>query len=105
MADDPQPLACSLQGAAFKERIAWLKDLQKRALLDHRRDGHSLQLLFAKTAKSDVQALVEKENACCGFLSFAINETGRGLHLTITPPPDAVDFIDELLLHFEPEPR
>lgn len=103
MSNEPQPLACSLAGPAFAERLEWLQALKSRALLDHWREGHSLHLLFAKEARADVNALVEKESACCGFLSFAVGETARAVHLQVTPPPEAASFIDELLHHFEPE--
>jgi hypothetical protein len=103
MPQDPQPLACSLPSDAMASRIAWLKDLKSRSLLDHWRDGGSLHLLFASDARRDVEDLVAKESACCGFLAFAVSDTARAVHLTVTPPREAAGFIDELLRHFEPE--
>ncbi|HSZ73346.1 MAG TPA: hypothetical protein VK779_00890 [Rhizomicrobium sp.] len=100
--DKEIPIACSLTGEAFEARLDWLKALQKRALIDHWREGASLHLVFDKTAGRDVEELIEKENACCGFLSFMSAEDERGVHVTIAPPNGAEGFIDELLSHFVP---
>ena len=101
--NDQTPIACSLTGEAFEARLDWLKALQKRALVDHWREGASLHLVFDKAAHGDVAELIEKETACCGFLSFRSEEVERGVHLTITPPRGAEGFIDELLSHFVPQ--
>jgi len=90
-------------GAGLAERLEWLRALRSRALVDHWREGHSLHLLFAKEARADVNALIEMEWACCRFLTFAVAETACAIHLRVTPPPEAVPFLDELLHHFEPE--
>lgn len=101
MTSNSQPLACSLTRSAFIERLNWLKTLKSRALLDHWREDRSLHLLFAKEARSDVETLVEKETACCSFLTFSISETDRAVHLCVTSPPSAARSIDDLLRHFE----
>ena len=100
--DKETPIACSLTGNAFAEQLEWLKALQARALKDHWRHGATLHLVFDKTARGDVAEMIEKENACCGFLAFTSTEDERGVHVTITPPGGADGFIDELLAHFAP---
>lgn len=103
MTNSEAPIACSLTGGAFAERLEWLRELKKRALVAQWREGGALHLIVDKSARREVEELIEKENACCGFLNFATADVERGIRVTITPPRGMEEFIDQLLSHFEPE--
>lgn len=95
------PIACTLTGNAFAERLEWLRDLKTRAVVAQWREAGALHLIVDKAARREVEELIEKENACCGFLSFITADVERGIQVTIAPPPGMEEFIDQLLGHFE----
>jgi hypothetical protein len=68
MTDPEEPIACTLDGRSFQERIAAIRALAARGLIDHRRDGRQLHLHRSNTT----------------------------LELTITAPPGAEDAMPEI---------
>ncbi len=102
--DDEPPIACSLPSGAYSERVAWIRDLATDALISARRDDLTLQLTYASHAAPRVHEMVEKEKACCAFLSFALAEDAERVHLTITAPEKVREAADVLFNHFVPEP-
>lgn len=96
---DPPPIACSLGAGDFQARVAWIATLNARALRSHRRDDLILHLTYAPDAADQVREMVEKEQACCAFLDFAVREEAAGLQLTITAPERAREAVE---LAFEP---
>ncbi|MHB1220272.1 MAG: hypothetical protein ACYC1L_18965 [Alphaproteobacteria bacterium] len=89
MADQDKPVACTLGLGDFKTRIGWIREVNKRALRSHARDGLALRLTYAADAASSVRELVRRETACCGFLRFDVREEIDAVHLTITAPEEA----------------
>lgn len=83
------PIACTLDAGDFKARLAWLADLNARALQSHRRDGLTLHLRYAAEAQDEVGDLVRRERECCAFLSFDVKRDGAFVDLTITAPAEA----------------
>jgi hypothetical protein len=83
------PIACSLGAGDYQARIAWIAELNTRALTSHRREGLVLHLEYRTEALAEVQELVRRESACCGFLRFDLHPAGRVLNLTVTAPPEA----------------
>lgn len=83
------PIACTLGAGDFKARMAWLADLNARALAEYRRDGLTLHLKYRAEARDEVEDLVRKERECCGFLEFQVRQEGGFVDLAVTAPAGA----------------
>jgi DNA-binding transcriptional MerR regulator len=87
------PIACSLSGTDMGERIEdWqriLDDVTSRRPLP----GGTRLELGDPTRIADLAALVEAEQTCCPFFSFAITIDQRGLALEVTAPTDGQDLL------------
>ncbi len=94
------PIACTLDGDSYKQRVAAIRGLFDRALKHSRRDDGQLQLTFDAAAASEVQELVDKERACCAFLDFWLTDGDGVVKLIISIPPNAVHATDDLLEPF-----
>jgi hypothetical protein len=62
-----------------------------------------LTLTYAPEAAEDVRALMVKEQECCPFLTFHLNQAATSVELAIAAPPSARDAADALFDHFTPE--
>lgn len=93
------PIACTLEAGDFKTRIAWIADLNRRALLGSRREDLRLELTYAPDAQEDVHELVRREQQCCGFLDFELRTDSDAVRLVVTAPETAREAAD---LVFEP---
>lgn len=93
------PIACTLGGADYAERLAWIARLNQDGLLGHGRYDAVLELRYDSTVRDRVHEMVRKERECCAFLTFALDESGGDVRLTITVPDRARDAAD---LFFEP---
>jgi hypothetical protein len=71
-------LACALTAADYKQRLAWIDELNPAA-----------------TAR--VREFVDREQACCPFLEFTIHEGEKAVLLVIKVPEDAREAADVLL--------
>jgi len=103
MLDTEAPIACTLDATSLTARLAWIRDLQKRALIGHRRDGATLILNFEAAAKDDVLELVRRERECCAFLDFAVSAGAGEIEVKITVPPAAERIAEETLACFIPD--
>jgi hypothetical protein len=99
MMTESQPIACSLAGRDFRERLAWIAALTRDALRSYDRENLVLNLQYAPEAASCVREMVRKEQACCSFLTFEMQEHPDEVRLTIRAPEDARASADAL---FEP---
>jgi hypothetical protein len=88
-APSTQPLTCRLSAGAYRNRIAWIKSLTRRALQSHARDDLVLSLAYAPEAVADVRKMVEQERTCCAFLTFDLKEESDCIRVTITVPEAA----------------
>jgi hypothetical protein len=52
------PIACTLAPDAFRDRASWIRDLTRRSLRSHRRDGVALHLLYEPDAAAEIRELV-----------------------------------------------
>jgi len=59
-----QLIACTLTPGDFNRRLAWMAELTRDALREHRRDDLVLQLAYAPEAAHRVREMVRKEQAC-----------------------------------------
>ncbi|MDP3716481.1 MAG: hypothetical protein Q8T13_01795 [Acidobacteriota bacterium] len=96
------PIACTLEGESYPERIAWIADLAREGLRSHRRDDLTLELDYAPEVAGRVHEMVRKEQECCAFLSFDITDRNNAVRLTITAPGRARDVADDLFEQFLP---
>lgn len=100
------PIACMLSGNDFKERLKWLADLNRRALIGSDRDDLRLTLRYKTRALKQVRQLVEQEQACCPFLSFEVAKQSNAVVLVITAPEEArvaADTVFEPFVQTRPE--
>ena len=79
-------IACTLSASDFKERVAWISDLNGKWLRSHHRDDLVLELVYAPDARDAVRKMVAEEEACCGFLRFDLHESHTAIRLLITAP-------------------
>jgi len=99
-ADEQQSIACTLLGEARQDRLAWIAALMRDALWSSERDDLTLLLRFAPEAIQRVRDMVHKEQACCGFLTFEMDERPLDICLTIKVPEAARAAADELFEQF-----
>jgi hypothetical protein len=95
-----QPLTCCLSAGAYRNCIAWIESLTRRALRTHARDDLVLGLAYAPEAAADVKKMVEEERICCAFLTFDLKEELDCVRVTITVPEAARASADMLFGHF-----
>lgn len=93
------PIACTLSGSDFKERLAWITDLNRTWLRSAKRDDLRLVLTYDVQAGATIQQMVEREQACCPFLSFETMEQPDILILNVRAPEEAREAADAV---FEP---
>ena len=108
MTTNNAPIACTLGEADYGERLAWIGRLNQDGLLGHERYDAVLELHYAATVRDRVHEMVRKERECCAFLTFALDESGRDVRLTITAPDrarDAADLLFEPFLTSQRRPR
>jgi hypothetical protein len=103
--DEQQPIACTLSGEARQDRRAWIAALVRDALRGSERDDLTLRLRFAPEAVQHIRDMVRKEQACCGFLTFEMDERPQEIWLTIRAPEAARAAADALFAQFTASAR
>ena len=93
----PLPIACTLTADAARERIGWLEDIGRSALIEGRREGDRLRLRFRAESQHDVEAFVRAESECCRFLSFDLGQVDGELRLDIAGPAGSEPVLDGFL--------
>ena len=83
------PIACTLDTDGFKQRLAWIVELNRDALRGHERDGLVLHLRYDAKSADRVKEMVRREKQCCAFLRFDVRDEGDEVLLTITAPVEA----------------
>ena len=94
------PIACTLTPGEMHDRLAWIANLNKEALIAHQREDLVLKLTFAPGAVLRVREMVRGEQACCAFLLFDLKEMTQEIRLTITAPEEARGAADALFEKF-----
>jgi hypothetical protein len=98
-----QPIACTLTADDFAQRADWIRALASNHLLSVTRSPLTLQLTYAPAAARQIKELVRKEQACCAFLTFDIQQSEKEIRLTVTAPDEAREAADLLFAHFAPD--
>jgi hypothetical protein len=91
-----EPIACTLGAGAYQERLAWLAELNRSALRGVYREGARLILTYDSIAAARVREMIRREQECCAFLQFELDEGENDLTLAITAPEAARDMLDAL---------
>lgn len=94
------PIACTLTGADFKQRLDGIAALMADGLRSCSRHDLRLDLEFSPGVADGVRELVRLEQACCGFLEFALDESPDGIRLRIVAPERARAVADDLFDQF-----
>jgi hypothetical protein len=97
---DDTPIACTLGGNDYHERLAWIAQLNQDGLQSHRRGARTLELHYGAAVRDRVHHLVKQESGCCAFLAFAVAESADQVRVTITVPARAEEITDDLLAPF-----
>jgi hypothetical protein len=93
------PIACMLRAGDFKQRLAWIADLNRLSLISARREDLRLELRYVPRAQEAVRELVRRERECCAFLDFDLRIEDDAVRLVVTAPETAREAVD---LVFEP---
>jgi hypothetical protein len=96
------PIACTLQGSSYQERLAWIAELSRDGLRGHSRQELTLVLHYEMAIADRVAEMVQNEKKCCAFLDFQLTKLDDGVRLTITAPERARDVADALFEQFLP---
>ena len=99
---DPPPIACTLGASDFRDRLAWIAELNATALRGAQRRDLQLELTYAPEALARVRDLVAREQACCAFLIFDVEATATEVRLIITAPEAAREAAETVFAPFAP---
>ena len=86
MPHEKPPIACTLAPGDYWDRLKWIVELMNDALRACERRDLQLTLHFAPEARERARDLVRREQACCGFLTFELDESSTGIRLMIEAP-------------------
>jgi hypothetical protein len=100
--EQEHPIACTLQGGTYQDRLAWIAQLADDGLLGHERRDLVLELQYRAEVADRVREMVAKEQHCCGFLRFEIRETAEDIRVTISAPERARAEADDIFQQFIP---
>ena len=91
------PIACSLSAGALQGRLAEMRAVGREGLVGIDRGERSLLLRFRPDADlhARIDALVEAEAACCGFLELDLSDDAGELRLAVTGPAEAASVVHE----------
>lgn len=95
---DGGPVACTLGGDDYRDRMRHLGALASRALLARESPAGRERLTFRDTpeVERDLRAALAAEAECCGFLAMTLRRTADGLVLDLSGPAPAGDLLSEL---------
>jgi len=79
------PIACSLDQADLPDRRAQMAELGQTLTAVHA-EGRSARLRFPVDQRTEVEAFVEAESACCPFFSFEQAQLGSQIELAVAAP-------------------
>jgi len=96
-------IACRLDVADYKDRLAWIAELNAAALRDYRSDGRRIELTYEPPAAARVRELVRREQECCPLLKFTARAETSAVTLTVEAPHEAAEAADTILAPYTSE--
>ena len=89
--NDPDPIACSLDGEELERRVAAATAVGRAALISHESANGRHRLRFRSTPeiRERLEAIVEAERSCCPFLRLELTLEGDAILLRIEAPARA----------------
>jgi MerR family copper efflux transcriptional regulator len=91
-----EAVACTLPAGEVPQRMADWQSVLDRVVDRTPIDGGVRLSLAPGTPLPDVAALVQAEQKCCAFFSFALTVDGRGTGLEVRAPATATDAVTAL---------
>jgi hypothetical protein len=90
-------VACLLDGHTYRARVARIRALMDHALIARERLETSVHMRFRRDAEVEthLKELVALEQACCPFLTFALDTRPGETVLTISGPEGAAALLDD----------
>jgi hypothetical protein len=91
--------ACTLSELQFGDRVGDWSTVAHSGLQERQRTAHGILLRFQRSdeVERELQRLVELEEHCCSFVSFALSIGAGDVTLTVSGPDEAAPLLDELL--------
>lgn len=102
MTTNDAPIACSLDGGDYQDRLRALERLGATALRsgEEQSDGATLRFRRDPEVRRELAAIVDAENTCCPFLGLDIEDDEETLVLSITAPREAMPVVHDLVRSF-----
>lgn len=99
---DPQPIACTLDENALRQRLEQIAALGADALIGHEETGgaHTLRFRLDEQTRHRLEQIVDAEAKCCSFLDLTIEERDGELILALDAPAEGRPVADELVSAF-----
>lgn len=96
--DSAVPAACSLEPGAFRERMSEIATLMRTfgGVMERTQGGMELRFKAGDGVRTALEALAEKERACCASLEFTVGESAGSIALIIEGIAGDRAAIDEL---------
>jgi hypothetical protein len=101
---ETKPLACSLDAAAARDRLALIESVGRRALLsrEEREGMHLLRFSADAQTRAELRQIVRAERRCCPFLDLGLAAEDDEVVLTVGAGQDARDVATMLAEAFGP---
>jgi hypothetical protein len=106
MPSNNSPIACTLNAAALRERLAEIGTLGRDALngVETPDPGHAVLRFSADPlTREHLEALVAAEAQCCAFMTFDLRVPDGELVLELAAPAGAEPVLDDLVAAFTNE--
>ena len=99
---DPQPIACTLDEKALRQRLEQIAALGADALIAHEgmAGAHTLRFRCDEATRRQLEQIVDAEASCCSFLEFSIDERDGELILALDAPTEGRPVADGLASAF-----
>lgn len=103
--NEKTPIACSLSGDDYQQRLAAVQAIGRRAWLDTevRSDGVTLTFRNDGDVRDELMALAAAESDCCPFLAISLDADGSRLRVSISGPVEAIPIVRDVARSFQGE--
>jgi hypothetical protein len=89
IATSEAPIACTLSIGDYKRRLAEIAVFAREALRSYEKDDLVLHLRYDAAATDRVKQMIRREQECCAFMNFKLQEEGEEILVTISAPEEA----------------